>query len=182
MKKFGLISMATLMLGISTLNTGCFGQFALVRKVYSWNDSLGNKFVKTIVFYAFNIIPVYGICGVIDFWILNLTEFWSGSNPLAMKTGEKEQQMVMGKDGNSYQITATQNRFDVKQLSGDKKGEITSLVYLPADHSWNMERNGVTSKLARIHEDMNKAEVYAADGSVHLVDLSSVNVQSMLMR
>lgn len=63
--------------------TGCFGKFALTRKVYGWNDSLGNKFVKSIVFWGLQIIPVYGIAGFADMFILNVLEFWTGSNPVA---------------------------------------------------------------------------------------------------
>ncbi len=44
----------------SISSTGCFGEFALTRKVYSFNDGLGNNFVKTIVFYAMNIVPEIG--------------------------------------------------------------------------------------------------------------------------
>lgn len=63
--------------------TGCFGKFALTRKVYGWNDSLGNKFVKTLVFWGLIIVPVYEIAGAADYFILNLIEFWTGSNPVA---------------------------------------------------------------------------------------------------
>lgn len=63
--------------------TGCFGKFALLGKVYNWNDSLGNKFVKTLVFWGLNIIPVYPLCATVDYLILNTIEFWVGSNPLA---------------------------------------------------------------------------------------------------
>ena len=70
-------------LALASVTTGCFGKFALTRKLYGWNDSFDNKFVKTIVFWAFNIIPVYGVLGTADFLVLNLIEFWSGSNPVA---------------------------------------------------------------------------------------------------
>lgn len=63
--------------------TGCFGKFALTRKVYGWNDGLGNKFVKTLVFWGLIIIPVYELAGAADYFIFNLLEFWTGSNPVA---------------------------------------------------------------------------------------------------
>lgn len=72
----------------STAN--CFGKFSLIRKVYQFNDSINvggglvNRFVKTLVFYVLNFIPVYGIAGLVDVVILNLIEFWTGSNPLAL--------------------------------------------------------------------------------------------------
>lgn len=180
MKKITFIGMATLMLGVSILGSGCFGKFALVRKVYEWNDSLGNNFVKTLVFYGLNIIPVYGFAGAIDFWILNLIEFWTGSNPMAMKAGETEKQVVLGKDGNQYEITATQNRFDVVALSGTNKGTISSLVYTPENKTWNKEVNGSgLTPIATVHEDLNKVEIFASDGSVRMVDMNTMFLNSV---
>ena len=64
-------------------NTGCFGSFALVRKIYDFNQSFRNKFVRTIVFWLFCIVPVYEVCALGDAVIFNLIEFWTGSNVLA---------------------------------------------------------------------------------------------------
>jgi len=60
----------------------CFGSFKAIRTVYKWNDSLDNKWVKTLVFWAFTIIPVYGIIALADAIVFNLIEFWTGDNPL----------------------------------------------------------------------------------------------------
>ena len=35
-------------------------------KLLSWNEGIGNKFVSELVYLAFNIIPVYGICYLAD--------------------------------------------------------------------------------------------------------------------
>lgn len=71
-------------LAVTAVGTsGCFGKFALTRKVYGWNDTLGNKFVKTLVFWGLIIIPVYELAGAADYFIFNLLEFWTGSNPMA---------------------------------------------------------------------------------------------------
>ena len=70
-----------LLIGVST--TGCFGKFALTKKIYEWNDSLGNKFVKTLVLWGLIIIPVYEVCVAADYFVLNLIEFWTGSNLIA---------------------------------------------------------------------------------------------------
>ncbi len=63
--------------------TGCYGKFALTKKVYDWNGSFGNKYLVSILFWVLSIIPVYEIAGVVDVFILNLIEFWTGGNPLA---------------------------------------------------------------------------------------------------
>lgn len=67
-----------------TLGVGCYGQFALTKKIHSWNGQItDNKFVHTLVFWAFVIVPVYEVAGLADAIVFNLVEFWSGSNPLA---------------------------------------------------------------------------------------------------
>lgn len=174
MKKITLIGMATLMLGISTINTGCMGSFALTKKLYGWNDgATGNKFLDNILFWILS-WNIYGIFLTIDMVILNLVEFWTGSNPIAMAPGEKETQVVMGKDGNQYEITATQNRFDIIQMSGKEVGKQSALVYSPATLTWSKVENKVTTPLLTAHPETNKVEIFAADGSVKMVDVASV--------
>lgn len=181
MKKITLIGMATLMLGIGTLNTGCMGSWKLTKSMYSWNDkATGNKYLNNVLFWAFAFIQVYSVTLIVDGFIFNLVEFWSGSNPMSMQPDEKETQIVKGKDGNQYEITATQNRFDFMTLSGEKKGEKMAFVFKPTDHTWNVERNGLSTKIMQIHEDINKVEVFHVDGSVTLHDMSKVEINSVL--
>ena len=180
MKKITMIGMATLMLGISTINTGCMGSFGLTKAVYGWNDgATGNKFLDNFIFWIFGGIGVYGATIFIDTVVLNLIEFWTGSNPMAMKEGEKETQVVMGKDGNQYQMTATQNRMEIVALGGANKGEVTALVYTPANKTWNKEVNNTLQPIAAMHEDLNKIEVFALDGSSHLVDMNAAYLNSV---
>ncbi len=169
--------MAALMLGIGTLNTGCMGSWKLTSSLYSWNKSVtGNKYINNVIFWVFGSFQIYSVTLFIDGIILNLVEFWTGSNPMAMKEGEKEQQIVKGKDGNKYEITATQNRFDVVSLKNRNK---TSLIYTPLNQTWNMEKKGIVTKLATIHEDINKIEIFKTDGTVTLVDLTQAKLNSV---
>jgi hypothetical protein len=117
----------------------CYGTYTLTHKVHRWNGTLGNKWVKTIVHIIFYFpLPIYEICWLVDFLILNTIEFWVGSNPLAMAPGDKEVQIVES-NHEKYQITATMNRFDVVQLTGEKAGQTASLVYDPDTGSWYAE-------------------------------------------
>jgi hypothetical protein len=64
--------------------TGCYGRFALTRKIYDWNGrATGDKFVNTIILWGLIIIPVYEISLFLDFVLFNTIEFWGGSNPMA---------------------------------------------------------------------------------------------------
>jgi len=146
--------------------TGCFGEFALVRKVYSWNEGLDSKFVRTLVFYALNIIPVYGIAGFIDFAILNLIEFWSGSNPVSMNEGDYEMQLVTVK-GVKYRIEATKDTFTTTQLTGDKAGEVRVLKFDRATRTWNYTDSKVCGQPVMTFLDGNAevVRVYTENGT-----------------
>jgi hypothetical protein len=64
--------------------SGCFGGFALTRKLWRFNEEISdNKFVEWLVFLVLIIIPVYEIFTFVDALIFNSLEFWTGSNPLA---------------------------------------------------------------------------------------------------
>jgi len=79
-----MLTRRLLMGALATAASGCYGQFALTRKLYEWNGSLGNKFLNTVVMWAFLIIPVYEVCSFVDLVVLNLIEFWTGTNPMAV--------------------------------------------------------------------------------------------------
>ena len=61
---------------------GCFGRFALVRKIYQVNSEVNDKYVRSLVTWVFIIVPVYQVAGLVDFLLFNTIEFWKGTNPL----------------------------------------------------------------------------------------------------
>ncbi|HSQ41409.1 MAG TPA: DUF3332 family protein [Fibrobacteraceae bacterium] len=79
MKK-GMFAIAAV---LSLVLVGCYGSFALTKKVYDVNGSItSNKIVHSVLM----IIPgsvIYPLSMTADALILNALEFWTGSNPLA---------------------------------------------------------------------------------------------------
>jgi hypothetical protein len=63
-------------------SSGCFGSFGATRSLWEWNNELGNKWVKWLVFLGLSIIPVYGLFVLADSLVLNSVEFWTGVNPV----------------------------------------------------------------------------------------------------
>lgn len=143
MKKIiNLFLAGTLLFSLSS----CFGDFALTKKVYKWNDSVVNdKMAKTLLFYGLNIIPVYSVAGTIDFFILNFLEFWNGSNPMAMAPGEIEEG-EMSIDGEDYTVIASQNRFDFKDAEGVL---VKSVVFNPESNTWSKLENATETPLVQ---------------------------------
>jgi len=131
--------------------TGCFGEFALTRKVYTWNDDVSdNNFVKTLVFWGLNVIPVYGIASFADLVIFNLIEFWTGSNPIAMADGETESQIVEY-DGKLYELKATKNHFSVTEIT--EGSDNFTYVYKLYEESQKIVLQTETSEFVVSHID-----------------------------
>jgi hypothetical protein len=66
--------------------TGCMGKFALTTGLYGWNEKVtGNKLVNNLIFWGLNLLPVYELAVTVDLLILNVIEFWTGSNLMALK-------------------------------------------------------------------------------------------------
>jgi hypothetical protein len=64
------------------LLTGCFGSFSATRRLWGWNDDVGDKWVNWLVFLGLCILPVYELFVLGDVLVLNSVEFWTGSNPV----------------------------------------------------------------------------------------------------
>lgn len=146
MKKFNLKLAATVMVCGAFLFSSCIGSFGLHSKLLSWNEGIGNKFVNELVYLAFNIIPVYGICYLADALVINSIEFWSGSNPMA-SIGEVKK--VKGENGN-YLVETLENGYFIT-----KEGETASmeLIYDKDLNTWNVVAEGVSTELLQINND-----------------------------
>jgi hypothetical protein len=130
---------------------------------------IGGDAAKEVVFLAFVIIPVYGVTLFIDAVILNTIEYWSGSSPMSMNEGDIETQIVEN-GGNSYQITATKNKFHVEQLTGDKAGQQYELVYHEDESAWYIEANGKSEKFAAFNMKNQSLDLIKPNGDVIEVD------------
>jgi uncharacterized protein DUF3332 len=71
-----------------TVTSACYGPFNMTRNVYHWNSSIkgsgevNEKWMKEIVFFGMIIIPVYMFSALLDAFIFNSIQFWTGDNPV----------------------------------------------------------------------------------------------------
>jgi uncharacterized protein DUF3332 len=71
-----------------TVTSACYGPFNLTKNVYHWNSNIkgsgevNEKWMKEIVFFGMIVIPVYILSPLIDAFIFNPIQFWTGDNPL----------------------------------------------------------------------------------------------------
>ncbi len=153
----------------------CYGSFVVFHKLHKWNGTIGNKWLRSTLHIVLWIIPVYEICILVDLIILNVVEFWSGSNPMAMKEGQREDQIVQYK-GEKYQITATKNRFDIVRLTGPKSGERAALVYVPDSSAWFVESGMIREKVLAVDEtNPNLVKAIYPDGRAVQFDLTEMS-------
>ena len=149
-----------------TVTTGCYGPFNLTRSVYHWNGNIrgsgevNEKWMKEFVFFGMIIIPVYMFSALLDAFIFNSIQFWTGSNPVkATDAGGNGATRVVRLGG----VTVTMAESD--------RG--TTVTY---------ERNGIVEQRAIIESSVTgyrllnetgallaKAEM-GQDGSVTLLD------------
>lgn len=162
MKKGSLALTLALAIGITSFQ-GCIGNFVITRKILNWNQHVSSKWVNELVFLLMVIIPVYGVAILVDGIVLNSIEFWTGSNPLAMNPGEVETKYV-SKDGVSYKIEVSQNKYHFVQLQGPNMGDQADLIYNPATKTWNIG-NGKDIKRMVQFLDNKEMKVFTKDGA-----------------
>jgi hypothetical protein len=171
MKKGTMALTLAFAIGLTSFQ-GCIGNFVVTKKILNWNQRLSSKWVNELVFLLMVIIPVYGVAVLIDGIVLNSIEFWTGSNPLAMKAGEVETKYV-SKDGVKYKIEVSQNRYHFIQLEGPKMGDSADLIYNPETKIWSISNGRVIKKMAQFLENKD-VKIYKKDGSTVIVKGESI--------
>jgi len=149
-----------LMISVITMSmVGCFGNFSLTRQVYSFNQNIENAFVRSILMWVMMIVPVYGLATWIDVVILNVIEFWTGDNPIAMIEGESQTQFIAF-EGIEYEVIATKNRFDITEVANPDN--TFALVFDVEDNSWNLHKDGQELKITQ--QEGKELKLFDFDG------------------
>lgn len=116
----GLLAAAPAALAIA--GSGCIGSFALTNKLLDWNMSIGNRWVNWLVFVLLLIIPVYPtVWGLIDLWVINSIEFWTGDTPFSAKPTP---------DGGRVVTQRTDDPKVARMTHENADGEILSELYI----------------------------------------------------
>jgi len=151
---------------------GCYGSFQLVQKVHKFNGTLGSKWVNELGFIVMVVIPVYGVASFIDVVILNLIEFWSGKNPMAVNNGTQTIFLPQG----SVALNGQDNTYTLRQTI-DGKEKIIQLVTKDGITTATDETGTVLARSARTAD----GGVTVYDGSGNVVStLTQAQVESMV--
>lgn len=169
MKKINWKMAATVMICGAFMFSSCIGSFGLHSKLVTWNQGISSKFVNELVFLAFNIIPVYGVCYLADILVINSIEFWSGSNPMASIGDIKT---VKGENGN-YLVKTLENGYSITK-EGDENATM-DLIYDKDLNTWNVVANGTSTELLKMNND-GTAQMTLPDGEQLTVTLDEQGV------
>ena len=88
-----VIISSLVVVSLMTAGSGCYGPFNLTRNVYNWNSGIkgsgevNDKWMKEIVFFGMIVVPVYMFSALLDAFIFNAIQFWSGDNPVKLTQG-----------------------------------------------------------------------------------------------
>jgi len=162
---------------MTLLSTSCLGSFSAFNSLRDWNDGVRhNKYLDNLIFWALNIVPVYGLFMAGDMLFFNVIEFWSGDNPIAMAEDDKDVQYAK-LDEQEVKMTATKIHFTVEVLSGENEGETLEMVYTPDNKTWNaIDDNGEFIKLASMEDGFYM--VYTPEGEAVKMDPTASNAQN----
>jgi hypothetical protein len=147
--------------------SGCFGSFALTRKIYDLNQGVSdNKFVQWALFLGFTIIPVYGVGVFVDSLVFNSLEFWTGSNPLANAETLPDGTRVVQLSPSDTLRLSRDEQSGVMRVELDREGQEPQVRYFEPLEDGMAVRDEAGALLVRARERTDGAlEVTDAAGS-----------------
>lgn len=159
---------SALLLAATFMMSSCIGSFQLTNKVLDWNENIGDKFVNEVVFVAFHLIPVYGVCQFADLLVFNSVEFWTGERLVA---GAGERQMIKNSFGDDVEIKRLADGYMFSDGNSSMK-----VLYDSANKTWKVETDTHSSDLIKF-VDENNAQLFLANGEVMDVTLDETGVE-----
>lgn len=148
--------------------SSCIGSFGLTKKVMTWNNHIGNKFVNELVFIAFWILPVYEVTALADFLVVNSIEFWSGSNPLTAST------KIIPTDHGDYLVACDGKGYTVTHKDS---GQEMRLEFEEETRTWNLLTEEETYPLITFIDDSHVA-LPGMDGSMKVYSTDALGVMA----
>ncbi len=163
------MTVAAVLLLASTIGlNSCIGSFALTKRVITWNNQVGSKFLNELVFFAFWVLPVYEVTSLADLIVLNSIEFWSGNNPMEAST------KVIDTDHGRYLIACDGKGYDVTL---ERTGESYRLDFDEKEQTWSLVVDENTYPLMTFVDDYH-VKMIQPDGDMRMVDLTEQGVMA----
>ena len=144
---------------------GCYGTFPLTRKIYEFNGDISHdKTIQSVTFWAFVIIPVYGVGMLADAVIFNLVEFWTGDQVLSAGP-------TMDSNGNLVTLTPSADG-QAAVLTVSRDGRVI------AQESF-LKVSDTTFEVRDAQGNLHGKVLKAPDGTISLTDSSGTVVRTL---
>lgn len=183
--------LATLGTGLAVSSvgfSGCYGGFALTRKLFAFNGTVKNKWLRWLVFLLFFVFGVYGVTSLVDALVLNSIEFWSGKRPVSQGTAVQEggqKALVQAQSQEHIVIDLERGQTKVARVALIRLDDAILLEssdgkrYYVRDHSDLTEHTQIVNEqgeaLASMSQDTwKRAESAAAQGGSHALAMQQV--------
>lgn len=114
---------------LAAMSVGCIGRGGLNREVKEFNlTTVENRWGREGIFFGLQALWVYRICSVLDLFIFNSVEFWSGRNPINGKSALAEipaaqaEKLGLGDidDARVARLTENEAKLQVEFENGDR--------------------------------------------------------------
>ena len=157
---------AVVMGSFLTLTTACYGPFNLTRNVYHWNSNIkggkevNEKWMKEIVFFGMIIIPVYMFSALLDAFIFNSIQFWSGDSPIKASDLNDDGQTKIAQVGDLTMRWTSTN--EGATVTYERRGIIERRATIMSSETGYRLVNESGNTLAEVE--------YAADGTLTVLD------------
>lgn len=154
--KTRIIAFATALCIAASSLSGCYGKFVLTKKLYEFNGSLPDKYIRSAATWVGILLPVYASVAFLDFVLFNTIEFWSGHNPLAFKEKELDY-----KEGNTaYRVKAVRSGDEVTyRISRFSGGRFTDSAVV----RWNVRTGNSTARVVQNGEPREFSAVLSGE-------------------
>lgn len=158
---------SSVLAGFMLASTACYGPFNLTRNVYHWNSGVkgsgevNDKWMKEFVFFGMIVVPVYMFSALLDAFIFNSIQFWSGDNPVKVTQDDEGRirEVQLGK------ITAT--------VTWSQDGETAHVRYSRNGQVMKeavIEREGAELRLRNLQGEVVVMTETGTDGSLRFLD------------
>ena len=159
--------------------TACYGPFNMTRNVYHWNSNIkgsgevNDKWMKEIVFFGMIVIPVYMFSALLDAFVFNAIQFWSGDNPIKLTQGLDGHIQEVHIGDQSIHVTWSPDRRSAA-LTYQRQGKITRAALIVEDgNGYRFLEGGQTLFLT---EQTLDGGINFVDGDCRLIDHVSVDL------
>jgi len=174
----GIVS-GLVVVSLTTAGSGCYGPFNLTRNVYSWNSGIkgsgevNDKWMKEIVFFGMIVVPVYMFSALLDAFVFNSIQFWSGDNPVKLTQGPDGHIQEVGLRDQTIRVTWSEDHRSAV-LTYRRHGQTVSTARIVEDGNGYRLLNGERTLL--VAEQGLDGGVNFMDGDRRLIDHASFDL------